>query len=47
MIEIGLGVLFVGLMICMIRYIYPAVKLANELKADYKFKGYRFPEEWE
>ena len=47
MLEIGLGVVFVSLLVLVGKYIYPAVQLANELKTTYRAKGYWFPEEWE
>jgi len=47
MVEIGMFVVFVLFIIFGVRYIYPAARLANELKATFKAKGYWFPEEWE
>lgn len=47
MIEIGLVVVFIGFLVFVGKYLYPAVQLANELKTTYKEKGYWFPEEWE
>ena len=47
MIEIGFGIMFVSFIVFMAKFIYPAIRLANELKATYKNQGYYFPEEWE
>ena len=47
MIEVGVGVIFVGFMIWMGRYVYLAAILANELRRTFMDKGYYFPEDWD
>jgi len=46
MVEIGLAIVFVGLLLWAGKYLYPAIQLASELKAMYKSQGYWFPDEW-
>lgn len=47
MIEIGFGIVFVGFMIWVGRYVYLATILASELKKRYQDRGYYFPEDWD
>jgi len=47
MIEVGVGVIFVGFMVWMGRYVYLAALLANKLRRAFMDKGYYFPEDWD
>jgi hypothetical protein len=47
MIEIGVGIIFVGFMVWVGRYVYLAARITNELKKRYQDRGYYFPEDWD